>query len=192
MTTRKKPTQTLLAQARRAAKAQARAGLATHGQALEAAAKEAGYASWKELAEAAAKPDPDNALPLDPKLPKNFDFTPNEDRSKAQIKAWWDRPFAVSNPDGSLSVRCLDGGAWDRSTSYGRAQTMAEARTLADRKLSEWKAMRAQPVAIWQGDGTVDIARMSQKPGDDMETLASGLTNEGAALWLKERGLGRQ
>ncbi len=33
-------------------------------------------------------------IPLDPKLPKAFDATPNEARSKAQLDQWWDRPTA--------------------------------------------------------------------------------------------------
>lgn len=29
-------------------------------------------------------------LPLDPKLPANFDDTPNSERSKEQLDEWWD------------------------------------------------------------------------------------------------------
>lgn len=37
-----------------------------------------------------------NRIPLDPVLPKNFDCTPNEKRSKAQLDAWWDHPYGVT------------------------------------------------------------------------------------------------
>ncbi|MCP2223570.1 hypothetical protein M2226_009267 [Bradyrhizobium elkanii] len=55
-------------------------------------------------------------IPLDPKLPKAFDATPNEARSKTQLDQWWDRPYGLTRPDGRIEVRCLNGGAWDRST----------------------------------------------------------------------------
>ncbi len=53
-----------------------------------------------------------NRIPLDPVLPKNFDCTPNEKRSKAQLDAWWDHPYGVTQPDGKIVVYCLNGGAW--------------------------------------------------------------------------------
>ncbi len=37
-----------------------------------------------------------NRIPLDPKLPKAFDATPNEDRSKSQLDLWWDRPYGIT------------------------------------------------------------------------------------------------
>lgn len=43
-------------------------------------------------------------IPLDPVLPKNFDCTPNEKRSKAQLDAWWDHPYGVTQPDGKIVV----------------------------------------------------------------------------------------
>lgn len=45
--------------------------------------------------------------PVDPKLRKDFDNTPNEDRSAKEIATWWDRPYAITMPDGSYDVRCL-------------------------------------------------------------------------------------
>lgn len=53
-------------------------------------------------------------IPLDSKLPKAFDATPNEARSKAQLDQWWDRRYGLTRPDGRIEVRCLNGGAWDR------------------------------------------------------------------------------
>lgn len=40
-----------------------------------------------------------NRIPLDAVLPKNFDCTPNEKRSKAQLDAWWDHPYGVTEHD---------------------------------------------------------------------------------------------
>lgn len=90
-------------------------------------------------------------IPVDPKLPKDFDNTPNEDRPKSH-KRWWNRPYIVtctflpwpslteteievgrkkwyaSWPSGTrYDVRCLDGGAWDRSTWWGSFATLEEA-----------------------------------------------------------------
>lgn len=55
-------------------------------------------------------------LPLDPKLPANFDDTPNSERSKEQLDEWWDHPYGITKPDGSFTDRCLNGGARDRSS----------------------------------------------------------------------------
>jgi len=88
---------------------------------------------------------------VNPKLPKNFDSTPNDDRPEAQRRKWWERPFILSyseavSPAATCSeeekekrraawleawpsgtrwdVRCLDGGAWDRSTCWGSFATL--------------------------------------------------------------------
>ena len=75
-----------------------------------------------------------NRIPLDPKLPKTFDATPNEARSKAQLDQWWDRPYGLTRPDGRIEVRCLNGGAWDRSTHFGFADDYDAACALAEAK----------------------------------------------------------
>jgi len=114
---------------------------------------------------------------VNPKLPENFDFTPNEERDRDELYEWWDKPFIEigefdqesweehyhrlkSNDCGEpwsneqigtkedymkdleeqrkswfktwrtgfrYEVRCLDGGAWDRSTNYGMFATFKEA-----------------------------------------------------------------
>lgn len=106
-------------------------------------------------------------IPIDPKLPRNFDDTPNDCRP-ASHERWWYRPFIRTEslekldafyagrsddyaeagrkywteegrkrwldawPSGTrYEVRCLDGGAWDRSTSWGMFQTLAEAEARA-------------------------------------------------------------
>lgn len=86
-------------------------------------------------------------IPVNPRLPKNFDCTPNEDRPDSHMK-WWNRPYIQtytlesfgdvdeefkrkwmeSWPTGTrYDLRCLDGGAWDRSTWYGSFKTLEEA-----------------------------------------------------------------
>jgi len=50
------------------------------------------------------------------------------------------RPFAITRSDGLRAVRCPDGGAWDRSTWYGIANDMDEARKLAATKLATWQS----------------------------------------------------
>ena len=91
---------------------------------------------------------------VNPKLPKDFDNTDNQDRPDSHDK-WWYRPYIETGSVEDLDkfyaertdeyadeqremwvegrkkwletyptgiqyvVRCLDGGAWDRSTHYG-------------------------------------------------------------------------
>lgn len=67
---------------------------------------------------------------VDPELPRDFDDLANEQRPPEQV-FWWFRPYVVSYRDASpefiahfpegvrFDVRCLDGGAWDRSTWWG-------------------------------------------------------------------------
>lgn len=105
------PTATLVARLKREAKAAARESQLTHAEALDAAARREGYADWHELHQAhlahlcsVAGQGP-GTLPVDPKLRKDFDNTPNEERSEEEIATWWDRPYAVIMPDGSYDVR---------------------------------------------------------------------------------------
>lgn len=107
---------------------------------------------------------------IDPKLHQDFDNTPNEERTTAELDAFWDKPFAITNEDGTFDVRCLDGGAWDRPTWYGTAPTLASAELLGERKLAEWKLNRAQPMSISEG-GKILIVRMPQRPDWEHEVL---------------------
>ena len=104
-----------------------------------------------------------DGIPVNPKLPEDFDYTPNEDRPDSQRKFWhqpyiqtytvefWDAFYAERTdpwaeearrqwaekgrsrwleawPGGTRhDVRCLDGGAWDRSTACGWFANLAEA-----------------------------------------------------------------
>ena len=56
-------------------------------------------------------------IAINPKLPACFYFTPNEQRSKTQLKRWWNNPFILAT-GACFHVLCLDGGAWDRPTFY--------------------------------------------------------------------------
>lgn len=102
-------------------------------------------------------------VPINPRLPANFDNCPNDERPESH-QIWWDVPYIVSESVGqrdawyaarndecaddqrtwwastgraqwlkswpggcSYSVRCLDGGAWDRSTCWGIFGSLDEA-----------------------------------------------------------------
>ena len=87
---------------------------------------------------------------INPLLPEDFDNTPNDERSKDEIAMWYKRPYITTQENffenGSPSydsflkawpenirynVRCLDGGAWDRSTNKGSFATLDEAVSMA-------------------------------------------------------------
>ncbi|EKK5568056.1 DNA-binding protein [Enterobacter hormaechei] len=128
-----------------------------------------------------------NQIPLDPQLPKLFDDTPNEKRSKAQLDAWWDHPFAVTNPDGSIDVRCLNGGAWDRSTWFGRVATYDEACELAERRQSEWVKIRAQPIFHMSFEPPYQAIRMAQRPDQPEATVVGSFdTMEELTAFLEQ------
>lgn len=61
---------------------------------------------------------------VNPTLRHYFDQTANEDRSALEIDDWWDLPYVVNEGNERYTVRCLDGGAWDRSTWRGTFQTL--------------------------------------------------------------------
>ncbi|MDP2832333.1 MAG: hypothetical protein Q8Q28_03370 [Pseudomonadota bacterium] len=90
---------------------------------------------------------------INPSLPPAFDQTPNDARPDSHAK-WWHRPFIVTYSDAvshyaqcseeekermrrqwfdawpsgtRYDVRCLDGGAWERSTSWGAFATLEAA-----------------------------------------------------------------
>ena len=105
-----------------------------------------------------------NCIPLDPKLPANFDITPNEKRSKAQLDAWWDRPYGITTNDGQILVYCLNGGAWDRPTCFGKASNYYEACELAEIKQSQWAKTRAQPIFMHSFEPPFYLIRQSQRP----------------------------
>jgi hypothetical protein len=126
-----------------------------------------------------------NRIPLDPKLPKAFDNTPNEARSKEQLDAWWDHPYGVTRPDGHIEVRCLNGGAWDRSTSFGLAENYDAACALAEAKQADWLKFRERPTAMIDG-GKVLVTRMPQRPDQEWVVLATVGTTEEASAYLRD------
>lgn len=67
---------------------------------------------------------------IDPVLPIGFMGTPNIERPHAHM-IWWGMPYVETDSKESFSVWCLDGGAWDRPTWRGKAETLAAALELA-------------------------------------------------------------
>lgn len=127
----------------------------------------------------------DIELPVDPQLPPDFDDTPNEDRSPEQIDEWWDRPYAIRHPDG-YSVRCLDGGAWDRSTSYGFATDLPAAKRLAAGRLAYWRSAMNTPTALYDGNGKLSIALQPRRPGEGFRILKECKDSEEAGRFIRE------
>lgn len=125
-----------------------------------------------------------NRIPLDPKLPKTFDATPNEARSKAQLDAWWDRPYGVTMGDGRIEVRCLNGGAWDRSTHLGIADNYEAACALAEAKQAEWLRFRERPSVEIDAD-RVAVIRQAQRPDEEPQQLATFPSMQAAHDYLR-------
>lgn len=124
-------------------------------------------------------------LPVNPALSIDFFSTPNENRSDEEIAIWWDHPFAQLQEDGTMRVLCLDGGAWDRPTWYGDASNIEEATTLANQKLTAWRATRARPTVLLD-DGSVKVVRMPQKPNDEVEVLGTFDDTAAAQKYISE------
>lgn len=77
----------------------------------------------------------DIEIPVGPELPDDFDETPNNKRPESHL-TWWFRPYLLCDAGGGYQLRCLDGGAWDRSTWQGD-YTELPAALEAARELSE-------------------------------------------------------
>lgn len=107
-----------------------------------------------------------NQIPINPTLPKNFDITPNEKRSKAQLDAWWDHPYCVES-DGKYHVYCLNGGAWDRPTFLGQTDTYDDACELAERRQAEWVQRRSEPIFFHSFEPPFQMIRQPQRPDQD-------------------------
>lgn len=151
----------------------------TYMQALDALSAEVGYKDWHTIARANGerKANEVEAIPLDPVLPRYFDSTPNEERSTQQLDKFWRKPFILSRDDGKFEARCLDGGAWDRSTCYGIADTVEAARQLAAAKLDAWTAVMARPVVSYRSGGDlVDLMHFDHRPDAEPTFYAPGIT----------------
>jgi hypothetical protein len=184
----KTPTATAIAKMKREARKRARASGDSYQRELEQLASARGYASWREVVRLAAAtasiPRPLESLPLDPKLRPRFDDTPNEKRTAAELDTWWMRPFGRTLAEGAIEVRCLDGGAWDRSTFYGVARSLEEAQELAARKLAKWREFLDTPMSFLGEDGVSHIALQADRPGQPLVILHTLAPGESAADWL--------
>ena len=73
-----------------------------------------------------------DGIPLNPCLPENFYYMPNDERPQTHM-VWWCVPYIQTEkneswPEGvRYDVRMLDGGAWDRPTNHGVYATLDEA-----------------------------------------------------------------
>lgn len=81
---------------------------------------------------------------IDPSLPEAFMNTPNNERPYAHM-VWWGMPYVETN-QGAFSVWCLDGGAWDRPTWRGQADTLADALELAKKVRQSPAIYELQPL----------------------------------------------
>jgi hypothetical protein len=85
-----------------------------------------------------------DGVPVNPRLPRDFDSTANEERPEDH-RVWWDVPFVQTYADAHpkfleawpsgtrYDLRCLDGGAWDRPTCWGMFGSLEEAVAQAPR-----------------------------------------------------------
>lgn len=163
-------------------------------QAAEAAsvatAQSEGLASKATISEPAAINNgiikkPDGWLLVDPPLPEGFNNRDNAQRSALEVVKWWDKPYARTTADGKFDVYCLDGGAWDRATWYGEANSYEEAMQLAAQKLVECQLYRSRPIVTKLGP-PVEISRLPQHPFDNYLVLENFQTRREAVEWLKE------
>ncbi|CAB3845057.1 hypothetical protein LMG3410_01468 [Achromobacter aegrifaciens] len=183
------PNSGFLARVKREAKLRAKRDGIPHSQALESIAREHGFPSWHNLRKshtpppAAGASSTIKALPVDPVLPAAFDDTPNERRSRKQLDEWWDRPFAITRPNGSFDVRCLHGGAWDRSSWLGSADDLAAATALAERELRAWQRRRAEPL-VSLDEGAALVVQMPERPDRSTKILARCESIAAAAQWI--------
>jgi hypothetical protein len=128
-----------------------------------------------------------NRIPLDPKLPKHFDQTSNEDRTKDQLDAWWDHPYGVTLDNGQIDVRCLNGGAWDRSTHFGQVDTYEEACELAERAQARYLKFRERPTLRMDGPPTLPtLVILAQRPDQDERIVKSFETPQEAGDYMRE------
>ncbi|GJB43828.1 hypothetical protein KAM369_43030 [Aeromonas caviae] len=87
-------------------------------------------------------------IPINPCQRDDFDSTPHEHRDPLELDHWWNVPYVqtcewsdIGSDDDErreqwfahwpsgirYTVRCLDGGAWDRSTNRGSFSSLEQA-----------------------------------------------------------------
>lgn len=125
----------------------------------------------------------DGKLPLNPKFPPNFNDRANEDRSSEELAVWWDRPFVEVSEDGRYHVRCLDGGAWDRPTSYGWVDKLADAPAMAETKLNKWRSVRSKPL-VNMDPNDLSLIRMPQHPLAGIEVVRQFSSRDEMSAYL--------
>lgn len=123
-------------------------------------------------------------LPLDPKLPANFDDTPNSERSKEQLDEWWDHPYGITKPDGSFTDRCLNGGARDRSSVLGKVRTYEEACLLAHDAQAKWVKTRLKPIFMYSNEPPFRLVVQSQRPDYEESIIGEFNTIDEINLFL--------
>ncbi|QST57585.1 DNA-binding protein [Escherichia albertii] len=134
-----------------------------------------------------------NRIPLDPVLPENFDDTPNDERPKDQLDAWWDHPYGITQPDGKIIVRCLNGGAWDRSSVLGVADNYDEACELAEKEQAKWVKTRSQPVFLYSTEPPFVLVRQPQRPDhEQQEVIAEFNSIEEVTLFMMRQKEGKR
>lgn len=85
--------------------------------------------------------------------------------------------------DGRIEVRCLNGGAWDRSTHLGIADNYDAACALAVSKQAEWLKFRERPCVLLDADQVL-VVREAQRPDEEQQQLAAFSTAEAATAFL--------
>lgn len=182
-------TQTALARMRRAAKELARSSGLAYTAALDRSAQAEGFTNWNAARLAAQTPPavdgPRLDLSVDPLLPPDFYNTPNEERSAQELADWWMRPYLVSIEGGRYDVRCLDGGAWDRPTFWGDADTLDAARALATSRLEQARRRQDTPVVLLH-DGAYLAVLHESRPGAPMAVLQAAATSQQLARWFED------
>jgi len=125
-----------------------------------------------------------NRIPLDPELPSTFDSTSNEKRPRAQLDAWWDRPYGITRADGRIDATCLNGGAHDRSTYLGTADNYDAACALAEAEQATWLKHRERPILHIAAD-CFAVVRDAQRPDEERTKLATFPSAAAAADYMR-------
>ncbi|WP_421927164.1 hypothetical protein [Neoaquamicrobium sediminum] len=115
---------------------------------------------------------------INPVLPDGFHSTRNEARPQSHAR-FWNRPYIEvrEHADGrDVTVRCLDGGAWDRPTLFARFASIQEALdylgatgrthhdTISVGRTSPWGAF-AQGAALYLGSrGNLSLVLSAHQP----------------------------
>ena len=109
-------------------------------------------------------------IPLDPDLPIKFDSTANHKRSKAQLDAWWDQPYAVTREDGRIEVRCLNGCDWNSSTLLDIVDDYEAACLAAVEKQTVLASRRKRRSIVAKRDG-IYLLIIEQRPDQGVRQL---------------------